>query len=324
MAKKTRRRRVSRRRTASRKPTRRRRNPANPSGEVYVRGRGWKPIPRYMKRRKRSSRRGRAGTLKRGFHAPRGYVRGGPKRSRRRTRRNPPAHRRHRSRRHGTRRRYRRNPGHRSYNLRSNPLAVIRSTLEEAFSANALETVVHTGIGLGGTLAGAKVLYGELIPALDTPVGRVGTTFGTAVLGSVATSMVMGRAPAARVLVGGMIAALWRGLTEVLPADQGIIPTLGENDDEFRRAVQEEVLREMRGGGMGDQSVYLQPAGVEEHYIQAAGSEAYLTGKEGKELTEYGVGNGDGMGAYLTEKETEWAEAGMGDEFSRSALPERF
>jgi len=184
---------------------------------------------------------------------------------------------------------------------------------------DSLKTVVHMGVGFGGALALSKIAYSELIPALDTPVGRVASTFGVTVLESSLVGLFMGRSTAARVLAGGLLASLWRGLTEVLPADQGIIPTLGDSDEEFRRAVQEEVLREMRGG-MGEQSIYLQPAGVEDVYIQPAGSEAYLTGNEGRELVDTGVG------AFMTGRELDRAESGMGDtpEFGSRMMPERF
>jgi hypothetical protein len=233
--------------------------------------------------------------------------------------------------RHYRRKHARRNPrygGRRRTRLLRNPIEAITSAFQEAFSMETLETVFQTTVGFGGTVIGSRLLYKKVIPALGTtPVGRIGTTVGTSILGSVVLGMIAGKTMAARSLGGGLLAAFWQILSEFLPAEaKEFIPTLGDAEsDQFRKAIEQEVLREIRNGGGGGEegmSVYLQPAGVSDTYLQPAGSAAYLTSREAMRDVEQGYADGGapGVGAYLTSNEVVRTE-GMGQyesEFGRS------
>lgn len=293
-----------------RRVSRRRRR--NPSGYIRIRRR-WRPITRYARR----SRRGRI----RSFRFPRTY------RRRRRARRyydNPPRRRRvHR------RRRYASNPrrySRRRFRLLANPIDAIKSAIEDAFSMDTLETLFHSALGFGGTAVASRLLYKKVIPAIgESAIGRVATTFGTSVLGSGLLAMLTKNSTmATRFMAGGMLTTLWQLLSEILPDEaKEFVPTLGDNESpEFRRAIESEVLKELRRSGVSatdeGMSVYVQPAGVEEVYVTAAGTEAYLTERETERA---------GVSGYLTEREAEAAVAGVGepyDEFSAKSLPERF
>ncbi|MGH9317728.1 MAG: hypothetical protein ACRD1P_11565 [Thermoanaerobaculia bacterium] len=315
----------------SRPRVRRRRRGRNPSGYVKV-GRRWRKMTKYARRRKRGRRRGQI----RGFRFPRSY-----RRRRRRVRHNPPRsdanpRRRRRRVRHNARRRryYRRNPG-RTVRLSADPIGAIKAALSDAFSMDTLEALFHTALGFGGVATLGKIVYKKVIPSFgESGIGRVGTMIGTTIIGSaLAGVLTKNRSLTTRVLAGGLLATLWQGLTEILPdSAKEFIPTLGEapETEEFRKAIEKEVLRELRGGGVQEYlpaagaegfSEYIQPAGIEQTYLTPAGQETYLTAAEGE---------GAMMGSYLTEREVERVEAqpsGVGeafDEFSRTAMAERF
>lgn len=308
----------------SRPRVRRRRRSRNPSGYVKV-GRRWRKITKYARRRKRGRRRGQI----RGYRFPRTY-----RRRRRRVHHNPPVrrYRRRRARSSPRRRYYRRNPT-RSYRLAADPVGAIKQALSDAFSMDTLEVMFHTALGFGGVAAGGRLVYKKLIPSFgESAIGRVGTMIGSTVLGTTLIGMVTkNRALTTRFLAGGLLATLWQGLSEVLPESaKEFIPTLGEGPEteEFRKAIEKEVLKELRGGGVSDYlpaagaegfHEYIQPAGVEQTYLTPAGQETYLTAAEGEHAT---------MGSYLTSNEVDRVEsAGVGeifDEFSRTAMVERF
>jgi hypothetical protein len=311
----------------ARRSSRRRRNP---SGHIKV-GRRWRKITKFATRRKRGKHRGQI----RGFHFPKRYRQSRRRRvhanpvvvsnpRRRRARRNP--YRSHR-------RRYaRRNPAV-SYRLSSDPIAALKNALMSAFSMDTLETLVHMGVGFGGALTLGKWLYVQ--PWMPATAGsasfvKVGSTFlSTAVLTAMSAVLKQPRLTA-RILTGGLFATLWQGLSEAVSGTQvqQYIPTLSGSPetDAFRKAIESEVLKELKGGGVhgylraaGSEgiSTYLQPAGIS--YLRPAGSEAYLT----KVNTERANA---GMSAYMTEVNTEMANAGVGDddEFSRRGMPEKF
>ena len=218
----------------------------------------------------------------------------------------------------------------RSFRLLSNPIDAITDAFQDAFSGETLETVFHTGLGFGGTLVSSRLIQKQLITALgETWYGRMGTTLGAGILTSAVLGMVGGKNLGVRSLGGALMAVLWQGVSEAVRDTQAAdwIPTLGEGEsEEFRKAIEHEVLKELKGGvseyddeGM---SYYLAPAGSEE-YIPAAGSEAYLTSSEAEEEAEGPVG----MSAYLTRDNTIAAEAGVGmgdSEFGPEGIPEKF
>lgn len=279
--------------------------------------RGW-----FGRRGKRYGRRG----IARRFHGGKRYTR--PRKRRRVMQDNPPRRRRRRS--HRRRRSYSANPGRRRVRLLANPIAAITDIFEEAFSGETLETVFHTGLGFGGTLVGSRLIYKQLLTGLgESPFGRIGTTLGVSILGSALLGVVGGHKLGVRALGGGLLATLWQGITEAVHGTKAAdwIPTLGEGPEsaEFRKAIESEVLKELRGGGMSQDdegmSVYLQPAGVSETYLTPAGSQAYLTSREAEKDVR------GGMSAYLTSRNVEASEAGVGDtdsEFGGNSLPERF
>jgi hypothetical protein len=305
-----------------------RRRHRNPSGFVKV-GRRWKKITAYARRRKRGPRRGQI----MGYRFPRSYWR------RRRVLRNPeenPRRRRY-ARRGGSSRLYYGRTSDRAVRLSADPIGAIKAALEDAFSMDTLEALFHTSLGFGGVAAGGRLIYKKVIPTLgETSVGRIGTMVGTTILGTTLIGMVTkNRSLTTRFLAGGLLATLWQGLSEALPESaKEFIPTLGEvspETEEFRKAIEQEVLKELRrGSGMQEYlpaagaegvSEYIKPAGVEETYLTPAGAEAYLTPAEGDRAT---------LGAYLTESQTErvaMQPSGIGepfDEFARASLPERF
>jgi hypothetical protein len=189
--------------------------------------------------------------------------------------------------------------------------------VKDAFSRPTMETMLHTGVGFGAALAiakfasSAKVLNVTGEATLDK-VGRVATTLGGTVLSSVLGGMVLGKVGAARMVIGGLLATVWQGVTELVKGTGAAeyIPTLGQAvDEDFRKAVETEVLRSLRrGGGM---SSYLTPAGSE-RYLQPAGSAAYFTPR------------GAGMEAFATEREVVGSGVGADAEFGPSADIERF
>lgn len=208
--------------------------------------------------------------------------------------------------------------------LLSDPVGAVMSLVKDAFSMDTLTAAAQTGLGFGVTAGGSRLVYRQLIEGLNTPVGRVGTNLAVALVQTLLLGMVGGPRLATRSLMGGLLATGWQGLTEAVRDTKAAewIPTLGEDADtaSFRKALQREVLREISGGrraGSDGVSVYLQPAGVSETYLQPAGAHAYLTQGEAERAN---------MGAYLTQKEIDKV-TGMGDaesEFSAASSPERF
>lgn len=201
-----------------------------------------------------------------------------------------------------------------------------------AFSGETMETLFHLGLGFGSVIPLSRFITNNVLPnAWVTPdtmsYWKVGSTLGTTVLGTALMGLVTKDSKmTSRFLAGGLLATLWQGLSEFLPATaKAYIPTLGApGSDAFRQAIEKEVLKELRGGGVhgylqaaGTEGVstYLTPAGIQ--YLPAAGTEAYLTEVNANRAES-------GMGAYLTEVNSERAQAGLGDEFSRTALPEQF
>jgi len=200
-----------------------------------------------------------------------------------------------------------------------NPLQAVMDVVKEAFSKPTLETMLHTGLGFGGTLVISKMISGpkalniaggETIASIE----RVGVSLGGSIVTSALGGMVLGPQVAARMLIGGLLATLWQGVTEIVKGTSAsdFVPTLGQAvDEDFRKAVETEVLRNLRrGGGM---SAYLTPAGSE-RYLAPAGSAAYFTPR------------GAGMGAYATEMSVVDAGVGTSSEFRppREFETERF
>lgn len=311
---------VTRRRRSSRR--------RNPSGYIKV-GRKWRKITKFAKRRRRGAKRGQI----RGFKFPRKY-----RRSRRRVHRNPVVvsnpgrsrRRRSSGRRHS--RRVYRNPA-RSFRLASDPIGAIKSAIMSAFSVDTLETLAHMGVGFGGSLWLSKLLVNQsFVPTTPEtmPYWKIASTFGSTLALTGLSALLKKPALTARVLTGGLFATLWQAISQAVSGTQfqQYVPTLGgAENDEFRKAIESEVLKELRGGvhgylpaaGAEGYETYLRPAGIE--YLRPAGSEAYLT----EINTERARG---GMSAYLTERNTVAADAGVGndhdDEFSRRGMPERF
>ena len=184
-----------------------------------------------------------------------------------------------------------------------NPLKQIQSAFNEVFSMDTFEQVFQTGIGFGGAIAGTNLLVDNIgVDALKTGWGKVGATAGVSALESGLLHMVTKDARfAKRVLVGGMLATLLRALGQVIPADSELrkwVPTLGNRNGQFRRAIERQVLREMRGSG--NSAYYMPAAGSSAYYMPAAGSAAYLTPSELRSAENRAGLAGNGMGAYLT------------------------
>lgn len=333
-------RRRSRRRTlrnakghfVTRRRTRRTRRHRNPSGFIKV-GRRWKKITKFASRRRRGKKRGQI----KGFKFPRRYRRS---RSRRRVHRNPvvvsnPRRsrrvRRNPSRRH--RRYVRRNPAV-AYRLTSDPIGAIKNAVMSAFSMDTIETLAHMGVGFGGSLWLGKLLYQQpWVPVtLGAPVTKVASTFVSTIGLTALSALLKSPKMTARMLTGGLFATLWTAVSEAVKGTsvEQFVPTLsGAETDEFRRAIEKEVLKELRGGvsdylpaaGAEGYSTYLRPAGIE--YLRPAGQEAYLTQVNAERANS-------GMGAFLTEREVSRVDArpsGVGDdetEFGSAGLPERF
>lgn len=308
--------------------TTRRRRRRNPSGFIKV-GRRWKKITKFARRRRRGKRRGQI----RSFKFPRRHRRS----RRRRVHSNPvvvansPRRRRRRSSGRRSRRVYR-NPGA-SFRLASDPIGAIKNAIMSAFSVDTLETLAHMGVGFGGSLFFGKMLAGQSWMPSDpgmAPVVKIGSTFLSTLGLTGLSSLLKNSRLTARVLTGGLFATLWQGLSQLVSGTQfqQYVPTLsGAENEEFRKAIEAEVLKELRGGGVHGYlpaagaegyETYLRPAGIE--YLRSAGSEAYLTEVNSERARS-------GMGAYLTERNTVAADAGVGygdDEFSRKGMPERF
>lgn len=315
--------------TRRRKSGRRR----NPSGFIKV-GRRWKKITKFARRRRRGSRRGQI----RDFKFPRRYKRS---RSRRRVRSNPVVV----SNPRRSRRRVRRNPGRRhsrrvyrnpaaSFRLASDPIGAIKNAIMSAFSMDTVETLAHMGVGFGGSLWLSKMLVNaSFVPTTpeSMPYWKIGATFASTLGLTGLSSLLKNSRLTARVLTGGLFATLWQAISQAVSGTQfqQYVPTLGgAENEEFRKAIEAEVLKELRGGGVHGYlpaagaegfETYLRPAGIE--YLRPAGSEAYLTEMNADRAR-------GGMGAYLTERNSVAAEAGVGndtdDEFSRRGMPEKF
>jgi len=206
--------------------------------------------------------------------------------------------------------------------LLSNPIDSIMGAFQDAFSTDTLEAVAGLGLGFGATLAIAKIVNSDKVLKLtgkDTvdKVGRVGVTAGASIAQSVLLGMIGQRSLAAQSLVGGMLATLWQGLTEILPAEVKVyVPTLGDAEtDKFRQAIEQEVLRELNGG----MNAYLEPAGAMSAYLPPAGASAYLTTGDARSA------RGNSLGAYLTEREARrYGMASVDMEFDNSQMQEKF
>ena len=237
------------------------------------------------------------------------------------------------------RRRRRRRPvrrnARRRVSYRRNPLAQIQQAFGDLFSMDTFEQVAQTGLGFAGAVAGTNILVDQLgVDALKEGWGKVGATAGVSALESGLLHMITKDARLSkRVLVGGMLATLLRALGQVIPADSEMrkwVPTLGNRNGQFRRAIERQVLREMKGAGQG--AYYMPAAGSSAYYMPAAGSSAYLTPSELRNA-ENRAGFA-GMGAYLTQKQGSeidtYGFAGMGykgtvSEFGNAgAVRERF
>jgi len=215
------------------------------------------------------------------------------------------------------RRRSVRRNARRRVSYRRNPLAQIQQAFGEVFSMDTFEQVAQTGLGFAGAVAGTNILVDQLgVDALKEGWGKVGATAGVSALESGLLHMITKDARLSkRVLVGGMLATLLRALGQVIPADSEMrkwVPTLGNRNGQFRRAIERQVLREMKGAGQG--SYYMPAAGSSSYYMPAAGSSAYLTPSELRNA-ENRAGFA-GMGAYLTQKQGSeldtYGFAGMG------------
>ena len=197
-----------------------------------------------------------------------------------------------------------------------------------------VEQVFQTGVGFAGAIAGTNLLVENIgVDALKTGWGKVGATAGVSALESGLAHMITKDARLSkRILVGGMLATLLRALGQVIPADSEIrkwVPTLGNANSQFRRSIERQVLRELRGGG--NSSYYMPASGSSAYGLPAVGSSAYLTPKELRRA-ENRAGLAGGVGAYLTAREGEELDvfgvagyAGPVNEFGNAGGPrERF
>lgn len=224
----------------------------------------------------------------------------------------------------------------RSYRLSRNPIAEIAARVESVFTSEGLGTLLQGLAGMAGSLAGAQFFTTSIMPVAHTPIGRILSTFGVAVLGSLVMDRVVpgsGR----RFLTGGLLATGYRALSELVPAEKKAdfpIPLLAgmgaePGEEAFRKAIESEILKELRapaGGGVSGmgQSYWIDPAGVEQYYVQPAGMQAYMTKSEARTAAPE---TSPSLGAYITAMEAEKSGVqgmGMYDEFSGAFSPERF
>lgn len=195
-------------------------------------------------------------------------------------------------------------------------------TIKEAFSMDTLTRVFHGAIGFGGTVAGTKLITDVLgVDFLKTGTGKIVATGGVAILGGAVAGMVTkDKELAKRVMAGGLLATALRVLGVILPdTAKQYIPTLGEDDSaQFRAAIEQEVLKELRAAGT-EGMIYLPPAGSE-YYLPSAGSAAYMTELEASRAAA--------LGAYMTRKDAQGAGVGFypheTDEMGSKGLVERF
>jgi hypothetical protein len=188
-----------------------------------------------------------------------------------------------------------------------NPFKQITGAFEEVFSMDTLEQVFQTGVGFAGAIAGTNLLVENIgVDALKSGWGKVGATAGvTAIESGLAHMITKDARLSKRILVGGMLATLLRALGQIIPADSEIrkwVPTLGNANSQFRRSIERQVLRELRGGG--NSAYYMPAAGSSAYGLPAVGSSAYLTPKELRGA-ENRAGLAGGVGAYLTAREGE-------------------
>ena len=199
-----------------------------------------------------------------------------------------------------------RNNPRRAVRYSNNPMKQMQKAFEEVFSMDTFEQVVHTGVGFAGAIAGTNVLVDNIgVDALKSGWGKVGATAGVSAIESGLAHMITKDARLSkRILVGGMLATVLRALGQVIPADSEMrkwVPTLGNANSQFRRSIERQVLRELRGSG--NSAYYLPSVGSSAYGMPAAGSSAYLTPKElRKAENRAGLA---GMGAYLTAREGE-------------------
>lgn len=196
-----------------------------------------------------------------------------------------------------------RNNSRRRVKYSRNPFKQITGAFEEVFSMDTLEQVFQTGVGFAGAIAGTNLLVENIgVDALKSGWGKVGATAGvTAIESGLAHMITKDARLSKRILVGGMLATLLRALGQIIPADSEIrkwVPTLGNANSQFRRSIERQVLRELRGGG--NSAYYMPASGSSAYGLPAVGSSAYLTPKELR-----GAENRAGLGAYLTAREGE-------------------
>jgi len=179
------------------------------------------------------------------------------------------------------------------------------SQLKDVFSVKSVQTIIAGLVGFGGALAlpqiAAQTLKVELYNKADATgsvVRVLSSGVATGLLAFAAGWLTKDSTVVKTVTIGGLIATGWKGLSEMVPADQKAkfpIPLLAgygmgdSQSDAFRRAIEAEIVKQIGNEGV---SGYATPEEVQ----RAVGFSGYATPEQvarAASMTPVGVGRSD-------------------------------
>lgn len=215
-----------------------------------------------------------------------------PARSRRTTRRRNPVASNPRRRRRAPARRYRRNPSRRSRYSRNRAGTNVIRQIQDVFTLDTLTNSFQGAVGIAGTLSVSKMVLGAVRktePAAGQIdfVAHITNAVTAGVLGAVGSFW--SRAAGQNVMAGGLAVSMSNLLADLVNPNlpDGIdfrfpkIEGVGDNDNQIRRAIEAEVMRELSQGQNNAQG-------------------AYLTAGEARRAVAPGAPQIPGVGAFLT------------------------